>query len=115
MVDQSQQYPLCMLPQRSPLPIPATLDRIRANAILVNWKKWANGTNLHFYFIPGQQDSEEQRAIVRWAFEFWKRQNIGLTFTEVSEPTSAEIRIRFNFPGQSNSWVGASPSISFLL
>lgn len=88
-----------------------TLDRARL--ILVNDKKWVNGTELHYYFFDKPSDgqtvyfadgtsewrpwttSEAEKDVVRKAFAAWKELGIGLTFTEVDTREAAEIRIGF--------------------
>jgi hypothetical protein len=86
---------------------------VRAESIIVLRNKWANGTNLHYYFFDQNTDGrnvllqdgsrefrtwtadEDEKDLVRTAFQHWKDLGIGLTFEEVANRNDAEIRIGF--------------------
>lgn len=74
----------------------------RAEAIIANEKKWANGTELTYGFLAGP---ESQKAAMRRAFDVWKNIGIGLTFRERPDVQEALVRIAFANDG-SWSYVG---------
>ncbi len=80
----------------------------RARAIISLGSKWVNGTPLHYYFFSTGQfgGDNSQQDVVRRAFKVWKDVGIGLTFTEVSNPQDAQIRIGFDHSDGSWSYVG---------
>ena len=105
----------CSLP---PVPEPvydADLSPERLELLRRTSKKWVNGTRLHYCFleratagswIPDEWvGDEEQKGVVRRAFETWKAQGIGLEFEEVQRSELAELRIGF-LRGGSWSYVG---------
>lgn len=104
----SEPYPpSCFVPPVDPLNLPAGLSGPRTNALVSLGGKWPNGTELSYHFLtgPGWEWPEEQKAVVRWAFESWKALGIGLRFREELDKYKAELRIGF-LPGESWSWVG---------
>ena len=80
----------------------------RASLIRTISKKWVNGTVLHYYFFdtPGWKAGDDQKKIVRQAFDKWKKIGIGIEFKEVSSANDAEIRIGFAQGDGSWSYVG---------
>ena len=87
----------CAVRQRPKREFGPEVSPDRAEAILVIGNKWVNKTNLHYYFFdsgPFAGDNSQQ-DVVREAFDVWKNLGIGLTFTEVSLRSEAEIRIGF--------------------
>lgn len=86
--------------------------------------KWANGTELHYYFFDKPTDGETvrfsdgttrfvpwttreaEKDVVRKAFDIWKQAGIGLEFKEVSSRSEAEIRIGFMRDDGAWSYVG---------
>jgi len=103
---------------------PAGMNPHRTNLIIGNLQKWVNGTILHYYFFNRQTDgrtvfftdgssewvtwvgSENEKAVVRKAFELWKNVGIGLEFKEVDSPDEAEIRIGFERGDGAWSYLG---------
>ena len=103
---------------------PDGFDPDRRDLIVINEKIWANGTRLHYYFFDQREDgenvtfsdgtsqwvswvgAEEQRQIVRDAFDIWKDVGIGLEFEEVDSREAAEIRIGFMQGDGSWSYLG---------
>ncbi len=86
----------------------------RAESIVSLQNKWVNGTKLHYYFfdrdtdgenvffqdgsrrfMPWATGDEDEKNVVRRAFETWKDLGIGLSFEEVDDRNQAEIRIGF--------------------
>jgi len=96
----------------------------RAQLILVNDKKWVNGTVLKYYFFDKETDgqdvyfedgSKEWRSwkgsksamnVVRKAFKVWKAIGIGLEFKEIDNREEADIRIGFMRNDGSWSYLG---------
>ncbi len=96
----------------------------RAALLIRLGRKWVNGTVLHYYFFDKDTDGhsvrlrdgtrrwiswvgpEEQRAVVRRAFQEWKDLGIGLQVREVSVREEAEIRIGFGQGDGSWSYIG---------
>lgn len=74
----------------------------RAEAIISNDKKWANGTELTYGFLGGP---DSQKAAMRRAFDVWKNIGIGITFRETADADEATVRIAFANDG-SWSYVG---------
>lgn len=103
---------------------PAGFNPERRELVIINEKMWVNGTNLHYYFFDQAEDgeetvlndgstrwvswvgAEEQRQLVRNAFEQWKNVGIGLEFEEVSNREDAEVRIGFMQGDGSWSYLG---------
>ncbi len=96
----------------------------RARLILINDKKWVNGTILHYYFFDRDTDGEyvyfpngrrsfrswvgstREKNVLREAFQEWMDVGIGLVFKEVDNREEAEIRIGFMEGDGSWSFVG---------
>ena len=109
-------------PQRREFPASMSPDRMEA--IFAHEKKWANGTNLRYYFFDKRNDgesgltssgkhkfsswvgSEAQRDVVRKAFDIWAKTSLGLRFEEVDSREDAEIRIGFMSGDGSWSYLG---------
>ncbi|MBA3308859.1 MAG: hypothetical protein H0U28_02205, partial [Nocardioidaceae bacterium] len=103
-------YRYCALPPQPAPVLPPNLGFERSRAIVVGRSKWLSGTVLHYYFFDRETDGEtvrftdgtsrfvtwvgeeEQRAVVRRAFETWKDLGIGLEFREVQDRSEAEVR-----------------------
>lgn len=89
--------------------------------IINNRKKWVNGTRLKYFFFDNETDgsilegtntfvtwkgSDEQKQVVRDAFDIWKQLGIGLSFEEVFHKEEAQVRIGFMIDDGSWSYVG---------
>lgn len=87
----------CSVPQLQPRAFDPDISAERARLLRVIGKKWVNGTQLHYYFFEDSfwGANEQQKNIVRQAFNVWRDVGIGLSFTEVTSPEAAEIRIGF--------------------
>ncbi len=119
------QHMYCHVPQMPEPQFDPIHDRNRLSAIAMTRKKWQTGTNIKYYFFDGDADAsayvladgtttvvswrardQAQLDRVRQAFDTWKAQGIGLTFTEVDDRSEAELRIGFE-PGRGSwSYVG---------
>jgi len=102
-----------MCAQQPPVPVilPNDLSPSRALAIRIGAKKWVNGTVLHYYFLdrataPKWAWIEDQKKIVRWAFDVWKQVGIGLSFVEVHDGSDAELLVGCLQDNRSWSYVG---------
>lgn len=114
----------CSLPPTPERVLAPSVTPGRARLIQMLDKKWVNGTILHYYFFDRQTDgenvrftdgttewrpwtaSDHEKNVVREAFNRWKQQGVGLTFTEVSSREEAEIRIGFMQDDGAWSYVG---------
>ncbi|NNE98386.1 MAG: hypothetical protein HKN25_05120 [Pyrinomonadaceae bacterium] len=92
--------------------------------IVMNEKKWVNGTVLHYYFFDKDDDGETvfftdgstewrtwktskaEKDVVRAAFEDWADLGIGVKFEEVDSRDEAEVRIGFQRGDGAWSYVG---------
>src|SRR5215203_5865325 len=101
----------CSIEPPKPKALDKSISGERAELILRNAKKWANGTILHYYFFDKKSDGAEveyvdgskewktwlgtkaQMDVVRKAFRIWAKIGIGLKFKEVKNRKDAEIRI----------------------
>ncbi|WP_407523170.1 M12 family metallopeptidase [Methylobacterium oryzisoli] len=105
------QFAMCSQPRTSLVVLPPTISRDRALAIWQNHKKWLSVTVLHYCFIDRISDpswfwTDEQKKVVRDAFQIWKDVGIGLQFTEVDDVSEAEIKIGCEQNNRSWSYVG---------
>lgn len=57
---------------------------------------WDNGSCLHYHFIENEGGTDEQKNIVRGAFQEWKNADIGISFEEVMNLKDAQIKIGFD-------------------
>lgn len=119
-----EHFQYCSLPEMPERQFDPTVTPDRASLILVMSNKWVNGTVLHYYFFDQESDgefvqfadgtqewrpwttSEEEKDVVRRAFDRWKDVGIGLQFEEVSAREEAEIRIGFMRGDGAWSFVG---------
>lgn len=87
----------CSVPELPPREMGADVSVERARLIVYTGRKWVNETVLHYHFLnsPIWQGGENQKDIVREAFDVWKAVRIGIGFEEVTSPEAAEIRIGF--------------------
>ena len=105
---KSAPRPLCAQPPQRPIVLPEGIAPMRERAIRLIRNKWVVGTVLHYCFVdlPHWPWSDNQRDVVRGAFDTWKDLGIGLSFVEVNDPTEAELRIGFDQSDGSWSYVG---------
>lgn len=112
--EEEQGFGYCSLRASPTREFSPDFDPLRAEALLVLEDKWVNGTVLHYYFFDQPTDGrnvllvdgtrqwrtwvtndEDEKGIVRAAFQQWKDLGIGLEFEEVDDRREAEIRIGF--------------------
>ena len=87
----------------------SSLDPRRLSLLRSLDLKWVNGTVLHYTFFTGHPHwdaPDDQKAVVRQAFQTWADVGIGLEFEEVDNLADAEIRIGFQQDGLSWSALG---------
>lgn len=101
--ERNEAFVLCALPEVPERVFSPDVNPRRAGLIRIFGRKWVNGTVLHYYFFD---TAEEQKKVVRQAFEAWKDLGIGLAFQEVSSPSEAEVRIGFDQTDGSWSYIG---------
>jgi hypothetical protein len=75
----------------------------RMGFILSTNKKWVNGTEVKYLFVEG---ANNQKEVVRKAFNQWKSLGIGISFREVQSTEDSIIRIGFDHSDGSWSYVG---------
>ncbi len=97
--DSSAPCPIyCNLPAVQPRDLPPAILPERAGLILMNDKKWVNGTTLRYHFLQSPDRitaAQSRQQVVRDAFAMWKALGIGINFMEIDAPDDAEIRIGF--------------------
>lgn len=106
---ETAKVPLCAMPDVPDRPFGARVSRHREALIRLLDKKWVNGTVLHYCFLDKPEawrGGADQKKVVRESFQEWKELGLGLEFVEVDEPREAEIRIGFEQPAGSWSYVG---------
>lgn len=99
----------CAIPQVVPRQFPPGTDPARSAAILLFEDKWVSGTELRYHFLTAPErwvGTDEDRDVVRTAFDRWKDVGIGLSFIEVDDAAEAEVRIGFDEGGGSWSYLG---------
>ena len=118
------QLRYCSQPKEPLRQLDASLDPARAALIRIHQDKWVNRTMLRYYFFDRDTDGEEvllsdgsrewrswrgaddQKEVVRSAFQVWKDVGIGLELEEVASPGEAQIRIGFMQGDGAWSYVG---------
>ena len=93
----------CLMRLRPPVKLPPGLSATRARLIIITASKWMNGSTLTYGFYNGPTI---QKDAARAAFAEWKALGIGLSFSEVTMVTSAQIRIAFGQADGSWSYIG---------
>ena len=98
----------CSLPVMPEREFDADVSPDRQDAILSTGDKWVNGTNIHYYLYANGRfgGADDEREVVRRAFQAWKDVGIGLIFTEVTDIQDAELRIGFLRNNGSWSYIG---------
>ncbi|MFA0963531.1 M12 family metallopeptidase [Roseivirga sp. BDSF3-8] len=114
-VEKNKQY--CRLPPQPERDLPDDILPRRAEIIIINGRKWVNGTQIHYCFWDHTKHnclrswtaaSEEEKDVVRDSFREWKEVGIGLEFIEVEDPFEAEVRIGFQQDNRSWSYIGTT-------
>lgn len=123
-VAEGEGFFYCAVPETPEPQLDPNMAPPRFELITLFKKKWVNGTVLRYYFFNEESDGEfvqrsdgsrewrswvgpeEQRQVVRRAFQLWKDVGIGLAFREVDSRGDAEIRIGFMQGDGSWSYVG---------
>ena len=99
----------CTMRTSAPKAMPAGVADKRARLLLLNASKWLNGSTLTYAFFGTPTNwsaPAAQKDAVRAAFAEWKALGIGLNFAEVSSVANAQIRIAFDLPAGSSSYIG---------
>ena len=99
----------CTMRTVAPKAMPAGVVDKRAKLLLLNASKWLNGSTLTYAFYNAPTNwtaPAAQKNAVRAAFAEWKALGIGLNFAEVSSVANAQIRIAFDLPAGSSSYIG---------
>lgn len=103
----------CNQPPQRPREFGPGVSADRARAVITFGKKWVGATNLTYYCYaqgdgspPHWHGADADREAVQAAFNEWKALGIGLTFTRVSQPQEATVRIGFDQADGSWSYVG---------
>ncbi|HDR7850285.1 TPA: hypothetical protein QCY30_005067 [Bacillus toyonensis] len=124
MSEVKNDYNYCSMPIVPEREFKSDVNPIRIELIRNYGKKWVNGTVLHYYFFDkdtdgehidlnnGQREwrtwitNEEEKDVVRNAFNQWKGIGIGIKFIEVATREEAEIRIGFMRDDGAWSYIG---------
>lgn len=87
----------CRMPKEPPREMDPSISMERARLVRISSVKWVNETVLHYYFFdtPLFGAGNDQKDMVRRAFEIWKDVGIGVSFKEVTDINAAEVRIGF--------------------
>jgi len=87
----------CSVPRVKPREFGPDVSAERQDLLIITSNKWVNGTQLRYYFFEDDLwgASNDEKEIVREGFGVWEDVGIGVSFTEVSSPDDAEIRIGF--------------------
>ena len=93
----------CTMRVRTPPPMAPGVSDKRAKLIQLTASKLLNGSTLSYGFYAAPT---AQKDAVRNAFAEWKALGIGLSFVEVSNVASAQIRVAFDPTDGSWSYIG---------
>jgi hypothetical protein len=103
----------CVLPVQPKRKFDPSVAPGRVEAIIINGKKWVNGTQLTYYcFQRGDavptawHGSTADIAVVDSSFEAWAKLGLGISFRKVDAPEDAIVRIGFDQQDGSFSYVG---------
>ncbi len=114
----------CSMPMVKEREFGPNVNPNRERLIRIFSKKWVNETALRFYFFDKESDgeyvtlsdgsqewrtwttSEEEKNVVRKAFQVWKDIGIGLVFKEEKNREDADIRIGFMRGDGAWSYIG---------
>jgi hypothetical protein len=97
------------LPQRS---FASDVSSNTQRAIILNDRKWVNGTTLHYAFFENQPrfahlaGTEAQKKVFRDGVKAWVDLGIGLKFEEVKSRSEAQLRIAFQKNDGHWSYIG---------
>lgn len=107
---ETEEQPLryCAVPPTPPRVFAPDVSADRARLIEMISKKWVNGTKLRYCFLDTGSPigGAAQKDLVREGFARWKAVGIGITFEEVSDVGSADVRIGFVEGDGAWSYVG---------
>jgi astacin (peptidase family M12A) len=113
--DNREPPQFCSLPFVPERSLSVGIDPRRESFIRRIEKTWVNGTKLTYCFFDESKGHntpsdwtglEEDKNVVREAFNTWKNVGIGLEFKEIEDPNEAIIRIGFKRRDGSWSYVG---------
>lgn len=87
----------CAVPAPPPRQMQVGISTHRARLVQYTGAKWVNETVLHYYFFENAfwGAGDEQKDIVRAAFDVWRDVGVGLRFEEATNIGAAEVRIGF--------------------
>jgi len=104
------RHPKLCTVRRLPAPPIMTGDLERAKAFGRIAKKWMIGSTITWSFFDttpvADWDTDDQRAAVRRAWQRWIDTGVNLTIVELTDPSTAIVRISFQQAGASYSYVG---------
>lgn len=102
----------CSMRELAPRTFSPDVSSGRAAAIILNDRKWTNGTILHYAFFENQPRfahlaaTEAQKKVFRDGVKAWVDLGIGLKFEEVNNRSDAELRIAFQKNDGHWSYIG---------
>lgn len=105
---ESEHLHYCDLPQVRPPALPSGLQADHVEALAITSNKWLNGTPITYCFVQIGQFvwPDEQKEVVRWAFDTWKNVGIGLNFAETTDKKKATLLIGLMLGNGSWSYIG---------
>lgn len=102
----------CSMREPAPRSFAPSVSLGRQKAIIVNNRKWVNGTTLHYAFFENQPRfahlaaTEAFKKVFRDGVKAWVDLGIGLKFEEVKSRADAELRIAFQKNDGHWSYIG---------
>ena len=102
----------CSMREREPRKFDASVAAGRTRAIIVNDRKWVNGTTLRYAFFENQpgfahlSGTEAKKKVFRDGVKAWTDLGIGLKFEEVQKRADAQLRIAFQDNDGHWSYIG---------
>src|SRR5688572_4544061 len=102
----------CSMRELPPRQFDTKVGPNRVRAIIVNDRKWVNGTTLHYAFFENDAGfahlagTEAQKRVFRDGVKAWTDLGIGLKFEEVPSRADAQLRIAFQDGDGHWSYIG---------
>ena len=107
----NEKIRLCNMPITLEPKFDANIGSERSALIIVNKKKWVNGTKLTYYLYSKSREgriggTSKERKAVKEGLKMWQDVGIGIIFEEVKNPEDSILRIGFERGAGSWSYLG---------